>query len=177
MGPIVAVTIRLLVPLTIFRWPLWGLIASAAVDALDVVVAGAMGRGEFQNYAAADKLLDTYYLTFALIVSLRWSNKLAKRTSVLLYMYRLTGVVLFEITGVRVLLLIFPNLFENFVIFYLVVQRYFPKFNLQTYSRLAVVLVLLLIPKMPQEYMLHYAEFGPWNWFHTEVLGIESKEK
>jgi hypothetical protein len=177
LEPTVAVTIRLLVPFTIFRWPLWGLIASAMADMFDVVIAGAIGRGEFPNYAAADKLMDTYYLTFALIITRRWDNTLTKRTSVFLYLHRLTGVVLFELTGVRVLLLIFPNLFESFVVFYLVVQRFFPKFSLQTYSRLAVVLVLLLIPKLPQEYMLHYAEFGPWNWFHTQVLGIEAKEE
>jgi hypothetical protein len=39
-------------------------------------------------------------------------------------------VVLFELTGVRVLLLIFSNLFENFVVFYLVMQRFFPKFSI-----------------------------------------------
>jgi hypothetical protein len=84
-------------------------------------------------------------------------------------------VVLFELTGVRVLRLIFSNLFENFVVFYLVMQRFFQKFSIKTYSRLAVVLVLLLLPKLPQEYMLHYAEFQPWNWPHTQALGIESK--
>ena len=55
-------------------------------DTLDVIIAGAIGRGEFQNYAAADKLMDTYYLTFAVIISLRWSNTLAKRASVVLYL-------------------------------------------------------------------------------------------
>ena len=99
-------------------------------DTLDVIIAGAIGRGEFQNYAAADKLMDTYYLTFAVIISLRWSNTLAKRASVVLYLHRLIGVVLFELTGVRVLLLIFSNLFENFVVFYLVMQRFFPKFSI-----------------------------------------------
>jgi len=144
-------------------------------DTLDVIIADAIGQGEFQNYAAADKLMDTYYLTFAVIISLRWSNTLAKRASVFLYPHRLIGVVLFELTGVCVLLLIFSNLFENFVVFYLVMQRFFPKFSIKTYSRLTVVLVLLLFLKLPQEYMLHYAEFQPWNWSHTQVLGIESK--
>ena len=34
-------------------------------DTLNVIIAGAIGQGEFQNYAATDKLMDTYYLTFA----------------------------------------------------------------------------------------------------------------
>jgi hypothetical protein len=76
-------------------------------------------------------------------------------------------VVLFELTRVRVLFLIFSKLFENFVVFYLIMQRFFPKFSIKTYSRLAVVLVFLRLPKLPQEYMLHYAEFQPWNWSHT----------
>ena len=177
MGPIIVTAIRLLVPLSIFRWPLFGVLASVAVDALDVIIAGAIGRGEFQNYSAFDKALDTYYLTFALIVSLRWNNSLAKRTSIVLFAYRLIGVVLFEITHIRVLLLVFPNLFENFVIFYLVVQRFFPRFTLRTYTKQAIILFLLLLLKLPQEFVLHYLEFGPWNWFHTQILGIESTVK
>ncbi len=39
---------------------------------------------------------------------------------------------------------------------------------------LALVLLLLLAVKMPQEYVLHVLEFGPWQWFHMDVLGIGS---
>ncbi len=28
---------------------------------------------------------------------------------------------------------------------------------------------------LEQESLLHYAEFGPWNWLHTQVLSIESE--
>jgi hypothetical protein len=30
--------------------------------------------------------------------------------------------------------------------------------------------VLLLIPKMGQEYVLHYAEVKPWDWIKREIL-------
>ena len=38
-----------------------------------------------------------------------------------------------------------------------------------------MVLMILVALKLPQEYLLHVMEFGPWHWFHTEILGIESK--
>lgn len=28
---------------------------------------------------------------------------------------------------------------------------------------------------LEQEYLLHYEEFRPWNWLHTQVLSIESE--
>ena len=70
---------------------------------------------------------------------------------------------MFEITGIRWLLLVFPNLFENFFIFELVRQKYFSHWKL-TGKRLAIVLVILLIPKMIQEYILHFLQLKPLIW-------------
>ena len=154
------------------RWPLGGLIASFMADALDVVLMGAIGDGEFANYPGTDKLLDTYYLTFAMVLSLRWQNAMAKRTSVALYAYRVVGVVLFGLTGFRPLLLVFPNAFEYFVMFYLFMQFKVPTYRLATAGQLTIVLLAIFAIKLPQEFILHYLEFGPWQWFHTTVLGI-----
>jgi hypothetical protein len=127
-----------------------------------------IGLGGFDNYAALDKALDTYYLSFELIVSLRW-EPLAKWTSVVLFAYRFLGFVLFEVTQARVFLVIFPNLFENFYLAYLIIRRFAPAWAL-TPPRLAALLALLLIPKLAQEYLLHYAEAQPWDWIKTHVL-------
>lgn len=169
-GPLLVLTLRLTVPFTILRRRLQGLIASLLADAFDVVLLGLMGRGGFTDYAATDKLLDTYYLTFAAIVSVRWHNPWAKYASLGLYVYRLVGVVLFEPTGERVLLLYFPNLFENFVLFYLLASRLWPRFQLASVGKLAIVLALPLVPKLPQEYMLHYQQFGSAHWVNSNLL-------
>jgi hypothetical protein len=160
LGVIIVLVLRLLVPFSIFKWPFWGSIASAIVDALDIVIVTFLGGSGLTNYHGLDKIFDMYYLTFALIVSLKW-NALAKWTSVSLYVYRLIGVVLFEVYGGRIFLFIFPNMFEMFFWFEAGRQRYFEKWKL-TGKRLAVVLVILLIPKMIQEYILHYLKLRPW---------------
>ena len=101
----IVVAIRLLVPLSILRWPLAGAIASMAVDALDVVLVDAFARalgepGEFgPMYAQLDKPLDTYYLTIELYVAWRWPEGLLRGTAAVLYGWRLVGAILFELTA------------------------------------------------------------------------------
>ena len=168
MGQLIVVLIRLAVPVSIFRWPLAGGLASMLLDALDVVLVELVGLGGFDNYAALDKGLDMYYLSFELIVSLRWAP-LVRWTSVALFAYRALGVVLFEVTQERVFLFIFPNLFENFYVGYLLLLRFAPRF-VPTPPRLVALLAVLLVPKLAQEYMLHYAEAQPWDWIKTHVL-------
>ncbi|RMD67648.1 hypothetical protein D6817_00845 [Candidatus Pacearchaeota archaeon] len=160
LGVAVVLLLRLIVPLSIFRWPFWGTIVSAIVDALDVVLVDFIGMGSFAHYHNLDKILDLYYLSFAFIVSLRW-EALARNTSIVLYIYRLIGSLLFEITGARILLFIFPNMFEMFFWFEAWRQRYKPKWKL-TKKRLAITLLIMLIPKMIQEYILHFLELKPW---------------
>jgi hypothetical protein len=41
-----------------------------------------------------------------------------------------------------------------------------------TPGSLAVLLTVLLIPKMAQEYMLHYQEVKPWGWIKDNVLQL-----
>ncbi|MGH7535778.1 MAG: hypothetical protein ACREMG_09345, partial [Gemmatimonadales bacterium] len=68
MAATIVIVLRLVLPLTILRWPLAGGVLALVLDALDVVlvdaIAGALGEpGEFGPfYAQIDKWLDTYYL-------------------------------------------------------------------------------------------------------------------
>jgi len=156
------------VPLTIFRWPLAGGLASMLADAIDVVLIEVIGLDGFSHYAALDKGLDLYYLSFEAFVSLRW-EPLAKWTSVALFAYRAAGVVVFEVTQVRVFLLVFPNVFENFYVIYLVLKKLAPAYAL-TPPRLAGLLLLALAPKLAQEYLLHFAEVQPWDWTKRHIL-------
>ena len=170
MSPIFVILLRLIIPLLIFRRPLLGGVASVLLDAVDANIVRIMG-GTFPNYQPLDKCLDTYYLFFELVVSLGWDHKLAKQTSVILFLYRVAGVVLFEITNTRVYLFFFPNLFEYFFLFFLIFKsRYFDSNKVNSWSKIVLILVLLYILKLPQEYLLHYKQVSPWPWFTTEVL-------
>lgn len=174
----IVIAIRLIVPFTILRWRIGGALLSMAVDALDVVLVDTIGlitgeTGGFRGYyQISDKSLDIYYMSFEAYISLKWINPLARNTSVFLFVYRIVGMILFEITGFRKLLFFFPNLFENFYIFYVVALRFFPKYAANSPKQLVVALFLLFLPKFGQEWMLHFQEMQPWNWLKQVIFGL-----
>jgi len=151
---LIIILIRLIVPLTILRWPLAGGLLALAADALDIVLASLIDLGGLWNYHQLDKYLDTYYLALEAVVAQRWQD-LPRFAATALFGYRLVGVVLFEVTDIRAFLFFFPALFENFFLFYCVLLRFFPDYEL-TPRRLGVWLAILLVPKMVQEYVIHY---------------------
>lgn len=170
MGVFVVIALRLLAPLTILRWPLFGGLFCMILDALDVVILDILHTGGFNNYHSTDKYLDMVYLTVELYVSLKWKNKLARNTSIFLFVYRGIGFILFELTQIRVLLFIFQNLFENFYLFYLGYLKIMRKDPVKSIKSLVIILIVCLIPKIPQEYMLHYVQAQPWGWIKMNIL-------
>ena len=149
------VAIRLVVPLTVFRWPFVGAVLALIADALDIVLATLLDLGGLWNYHQLDKYLDTYALALQAVVAQRWED-VPRWTANVLFGYRLVGVVLFEVTDIRAFLFVFPALFDFYFLFYAGVSRYLPKYEL-TPRRLAFWLVVLLVPKLAQEYVIHYA--------------------
>jgi hypothetical protein len=177
MAALGVIVLRLVVPLTILRWPLAGGLLSMVVDALDVVLVDALAKvlgeaGEFGPlYAQIDKWLDLYYLALEAWMVRRWPEPLIRRVTLGLFAWRLAGVVLFELTVLRPLLLVFPNLFENVYLYVLVARRWFPRFVPATARGVAIVLVALLIPKLVQEWVLHWEELHPWQWLRGLLFG------
>ena len=91
----------------------------------------------------------------------------------MLYVYRAVGVVPFETTDTRVLLFVFPNLFENWWLYVVIVARFFPRLYPNSLKSVAIPMILLLIPKMGQEYLLHYQEAEPWDWPKHHLLHLK----
>jgi hypothetical protein len=176
MSAAIVVAIRLILPLAILRWPLAGGVLCLVVDAGDVILVDAIASvlGEPPEfgpaYAQIDKWLDIWYLGLEAFVARRWPETLIRRTTLALFAWRLIGVVLFEITVYRPLLLVFPNLFENVYLYVLVARRWFPAFVPRTPRAVAVVLVVLLAPKLVQEWVLHWEELHPWQWLRELIL-------
>ena len=166
----------MLLPLTILRWPLAGGILSLVVDAVDVVLVDLFAKlfgepGEFGPlYAQLDKYLDTYYLALEVIVAGRWQEVVPRRTAYALFGWRVLGVALFEITVSRPLLVVFPNLFENYFLYILIARRWFPRFVPRTLTQSVIACLVLLIPKEIQEFVLHYEELHPWQWLRQTVI-------
>jgi hypothetical protein len=172
-GAFIVIALRLIVPLIIFRYPFWGGIVSMLLDGADVILIDLIGLGGFGGqYHATDKVLDSYYLVIELIVALRWDNAWAKWTAAILFGYRAIGVIAFEATGARIALFIFPNMFENWWLYCAAVFQYWPRLAPRSWKTTLVPLAILLVPKMGQEYLLHFAEAKPWSWTKENILHV-----
>ena len=137
------------------RWPLAGGLLAIFVDLTDLYWFNVLDLGGVPDYQMFDKLADQVYLGVFLIVALRWTGP-ERTISVVLYAFRMAGFVLFELSGNRAVLLLFPNVFEFWFLFIATLHHFRPAMT-WTRLRLAVVLVPLLGAKEAQEWALHGA--------------------
>ena len=155
---VIVVAVRLLLPLLIPRYPLPAILASLVVDAADQTIFQAFGFDP-PGYQGYDKAMDVYYLAIAYLATLRnWTNTGAFEVSRFLYFYRLVGVVAFELSQVRALLLVFPNTFEYFFIAYEGVRSRWSTLRFQLGWWVTVAAVIWVVVKLPQEYWIHVAK-------------------
>lgn len=170
-GELIVIGLRLAVPFLIFRFWLVGGITVMLLDAADVIIIDLLGLGGFgDHYAELDKLLDSYYYIIEIVVALRWENPWMRWPAAALFVYRVIGAVLFELSDTRLFLFLFPNLFENWWLYCVVVMKWFPSAVPHSWKSTLIPLALLLVPKMGQEYLLHVAEATPWNWTKENIL-------
>ena len=190
---VVVVLLRFLIPLGAFRYPLPAILLSLVIDAADQTVLAAFDA-EPSNYQQYDKALDVYYLAIAYMSTLRnWPVGAAFRVSQFLWYWRLIGVLLFEVSFNRSLLLIFPNTFEFFFIFYEVVRLRYEPSRLPSRTVIAVAAAIWIFIKLPQEYWIHVAQLDfttvvgndpsilvfaglilalPYGWFRNQTIDI-----
>ncbi|WP_410510039.1 hypothetical protein RSJ42_07940 [Methanosarcina hadiensis] len=156
---------RFFIPFSIPKYPLPGIIASLLLDAVDQTIFQVFTNLPLEGYQGYDKALDIYYLAITYLSTMRnWSNFFAFEISRFLFYYRLVGVALFELTEIRALLLIFPNTFEYFFIFYEAVRV---KWNpgLLTKEKLVLTAALIwIVVKLPHEYWIHIAKMDTTDW-------------
>ena len=125
VAAILVLILRIVVPLTILRWRITGAISSMLLDAIDVIIVDILASlfnekpGLGSHYQTYDKWLDMYYLSVEAFVSIKFTNVLARNTSIALYVFRLIGIIAFAVTGeqYRKLIFFFPNLFEYFFLY------------------------------------------------------------
>jgi hypothetical protein len=170
---------RFLLPLLIPRFPLPAVIACLVLDGIDQTIFQTFGYDP-PGYQGYDKAMDVYYLAIAYLSTLRnWTSPPAFLVSRFLYFYRLVGVVAFELTQVRALLMIFPNTFEYFFIAYEGIRsRWNPRrFGLKFWVLAAAAIWVFV--KLPQEYWIHIAQLDftdtvqDYPWFGPLiVLGL-----
>jgi hypothetical protein len=155
------VVARLFVPLLIPRFPLT-IILALVIDAVDNSILAAttsVDLGPDGPYQSFDKALDIYYLAIAYTTTLRnWTSAPAIRVAQFLFYYRLAGVLLFELTHERAVLLIFPNTFEYFFIAYEAIRMRFDPARRSARFWVLTAAAIWVFVKLPQEYWIHVAQ-------------------
>jgi hypothetical protein len=167
---------RFALPLLIPLHPLPAIIGCLVLDAADQTIFQTLGYDP-PHYQSYDKAMDVFYLSIAYLASLRnWTNLAAVNVSRFLFFYRQVGAVAFELSGLRWLLIVFPNTFEYFFIAYEAIRsRWNPaRFGLKFWVLLAGGIWVFV--KLPQEYWIHIAQLDFTDavrdnpWFGPAVL-------
>lgn len=169
MEIVVIGAIRVLGSLPVLRWAFVGALIAIAVDFSDLFLKNLLDLGGLKDYQRFDKVADLVYMGCFLWVSRRWRGP-AKSVAAWLFGFRVVGLVAFEATEARWVLLVFPNLFEFWYLANAGILHWRPRKVLE--GRTAVYLLAGLLPlKLFQEYALHY---GQWLDDFTAVEAVQA---
>jgi hypothetical protein len=173
MIPVAVVVARLVVPLFIPAYPLPAILAAMVLDGVDQTIFSATLDSDLAGYQTYDKALDVYYLAIAYVSTI--ANWVAGPTFVVgrfLWYYRLVGVALFESTGARWLLFVFPNTFEYFfdAIEAFRISRNPVRLAMATVIGIAAFIWIFI--KLPQEWWIHIAELDFTDFMKETVFGV-----
>jgi hypothetical protein len=165
---------RFLVPLLIPLWPLPTMIAALVLDAVDQTVFQALAPdADLSWYQGYDKALDVYYLGIAYLSTLRnWTNMPAFQVSRFLYYYRLVGATLFEATGLRWLLLVFPNTFEYFFDTIEAIRTRWDPRRVSAALAVGIAAFIWIVIKLPQEWWIHIAQLDTTDIVQERIFGV-----
>ena len=165
--------LRLGVPLLILRFPLPAIVFALVLDAADQTIFQTLTDIDLTNYQSYDKALDVYYLAIAYIATFRnWRNGTAILIAAALWYYRLVGVTLFELTGWRPLLLIFPNTFEYYFIALAVIRLGWDDTRLTRRQLVGIAAGIWVFVKLPQEWWIHIAQLDVTDVVKADLLGV-----
>jgi hypothetical protein len=146
---------RLAGALPVLRWPFAGALVALLTDFGDLFLMDWLGG--VSDYQRFDKVCDLAYMTTFAVVALRW-RPLERNVALALLALRLVGDAVFELTGARAVLFVFPNLFEFWFIFVAARDRFRPAARIDG-RMTAAALAGLLVAKETQEWLLHVNRF------------------
>ena len=169
--------IRFIVPLFIPRFPLPAILVCLVVDAADQTILQQLTDLSLDSYQNYDKALDIYYLTIAYLAVYRnWTNGIAVEVARFLWYYRLIGVLAFEITQERWLLMVFPNTFEYFFIAYEVVRTCWDPRRMSRRAVIGLAAFIWIFIKLPQEWWIHVAQNDFTDFMKETVFGVDGTD-
>ena len=164
---LVVIIVRISGSLPVIYFPFFGSLFAILVDLSDLFIIGNLDLGGVRNYQRLDKLLDLSYMLTFLLVSLRWS-KLERNISIFLFIFRIFGMIFYEITGSRIILFSFPNIFE---FWFIGISLYKFRNKLINIKSISLILVLATILKLLQEWLLHWNKYLD-NYAMGDILSV-----
>ena len=174
---VIILATRFIVPLFIPRFPLPAILVCLVVDAADQTILQQLTDLSLDNYQNYDKALDIYYLTIAYLAVYRnWTNGIAVEVARFLWYYRLIGVLAFEITQERWLLMVFPNTFEYFFIAYEVVRTCWDPRRMSRRAVIGLAAFIWIFIKLPQEWWIHVAQNDFTDFMKETVFGVDGTD-
>ncbi len=166
---LIIAVVRVLGSLPVLRWAFFGGIFALLVDQSDLFMMNLIHLGGLTDYQQFDKYADQVYLLTFLIVALRW-EAVPRTIAIALYGFRLVGFVVFEATGTREILVVFPNVFEFWFLFVAGLKYFKVDFDYSP-RQLAITAAVLIPAKLFQEWVVHYAR---WQDNFTAVEAVEA---
>jgi hypothetical protein len=143
--------VRILASLIVFKFNFFGAILVILIDFSDLFMMNLISLGGVRNYQLLDKFLDLFYIGYFLLITLRW-GKILRNISIFLFSFRILGFILFEFFEQRLILFIFPNVFEFW--FLGITLLFLLKIKI-TKRKIVIVLIVTTTLKLTQEYILH----------------------
>ena len=164
---LIVIIVRISGSLPVIYFPFFGSLFAILVDLSDLFIIGNLDLGGVRNYQRLDKFLDLSYMLTFLLVSLRWS-KLERNISIFLFIFRIFGMIFYEITGSRIILFSFPNIFE---FWFIGISLYKFRNKLINIKSIIFILVIATILKLLQEWVLHWNKYLD-NYAMGDILSV-----
>jgi hypothetical protein len=143
--------VRIFASLIVFKFNFFGAILVILIDFSDLFMMNLISLGGVRNYQLLDKFLDLFYIVYFLLITLRW-HKILRNISILLFIFRILGFILFEFFQSRIILFIFPNIFEFWFIGITLLFLFRSKISKR---KIIIVIFVSTALKLIQEYILH----------------------
>ena len=143
--------VRIFASLIVFKFNFFGAILVILIDFSDLFMMNLISLGGVRNYQLLDKFLDLFYIVYFLLITLRW-HKILRNISILLFIFRILGFILFEFFQNRIILFIFPNIFEFWFIGITLLFLFRSKISKR---KIIIVIFVSTALKLIQEYILH----------------------
>tara|TARA_A100001037_G_scaffold58428_1_gene50567 strand:+ start:722 stop:1336 length:615 start_codon:yes stop_codon:yes gene_type:complete len=145
--------IRIAGSLPVLRWAFAGALIAIVVDFSDLFWMGFLDLGGLKNYQSFDKFADLVYMFAFIWVANKWTGS-DRSIALWLFGFRMIGLVAFEITEARPVLLMFPNVFEFWFVFVALRKHYYPRYEMTRDSVIRWFAAISVL-KLGQEWVLH----------------------